>query len=81
MAKATASETVTPGDQHDDLNTPTEAEDFASPRFAKRVIRKIDGRILVLCFITYNFNFMDKTVLSSAAVYGLEDDAVCSLSS
>lgn len=45
-------------------------------QLAKRVIRKIDGRILLLCFVTYNFNFMDKTVLSSAAVYGLRDDAV-----
>lgn len=25
-------------------------------------------------FITYNLNFMDKTILSSAAVFGLEED-------
>ena len=45
-------------------------------QLARRVIRKIDRRILLLCFVTYNFNFMDKTVLSSAAVYGLRTDAV-----
>jgi hypothetical protein len=41
---------------------------------AKRVIRKIDLRILVIMFITYNLNFMDKTILSSAAVFELEED-------
>lgn len=29
---------------------------------AKRVIRKIDMRVLLIMFITYNLNFMDKTV-------------------
>ncbi|TVY89108.1 putative deaminase, partial [Lachnellula willkommii] len=41
---------------------------------AKRVIRKIDLRILAIMFITYNLNFMDKSILSSAAVFGLTDD-------
>jgi hypothetical protein len=41
---------------------------------AKRVVRKIDLRILVIMFVTYNLNFMDKTILSSAAVFGLEED-------
>jgi MFS family permease len=41
---------------------------------AKRVLRKIDLRVLLIMFITYNLNFMDKTILSSAAVFGLEDD-------
>ncbi|KAH8600202.1 MFS general substrate transporter [Bisporella sp. PMI_857] len=41
---------------------------------AKRVIRKIDLRILMVMFVTYNFNFMDKTILSSAAVFGLTED-------
>lgn len=60
--------------------TVQEQDNDASPEtaeLAKRVIRKIDLRILLLCFVTYNFNFMDKTVLSSAAVYGLTEDAVC----
>lgn len=29
---------------------------------AKRVIRKIDMRVLLIMFFTYNLNFMDKTV-------------------
>ncbi|KXS95709.1 hypothetical protein AC578_10762 [Pseudocercospora eumusae] len=40
---------------------------------AKRVVRKIDFWIIPLLFVTYNFNFMDKTILSSAAVFGLKD--------
>lgn len=41
---------------------------------AKRVLRKIDMRVLAIMFVTYNLNFMDKTILSSAAVFGLKDD-------
>lgn len=41
---------------------------------AKRVLRKIDMRILAIMFVTYNLNFMDKTILSSAAVFGLTKD-------
>lgn len=43
---------------------------------AKRVLRKIDWRLLPLMFITYNFNFMDKTILSSASVFHLREDTV-----
>ena len=45
-----------------------------SKALAKRVIRKIDRRILVIMFVTYVFNFMDKTILSSASVFGLIED-------
>ncbi|TVY60793.1 putative transporter [Lachnellula suecica] len=41
---------------------------------AKRVIRKIDLRVLAIMFVTYNLNFIDKTILSSAAVFGLRVD-------
>ena len=44
---------------------------------AQRVLRKIDWRLIPLMFITYNLNFMDKTILSSAAVFGLREDNVC----
>lgn len=44
--------------------------------FAKRVVRKIDMRLVPLLFITYMLNFMDKTILSSASVFGLRDDTV-----
>jgi hypothetical protein len=43
---------------------------------AKRVLRKIDERLVPLLFTTYMFNFMDKTILSSASVFGLRDDNV-----
>ena len=43
---------------------------------AKRVLRKIDWRLIPLMFITYNLNFMDKTILSSASVFSLQEDTV-----
>jgi hypothetical protein len=45
---------------------------------ARRVLKKIDRVIIPLLFTTYLFNFMDKTVLSSAAVFGLREDNVSS---
>jgi hypothetical protein len=36
---------------------------------AKRVIRKIDRRVLLIMFVTYNLNFMDKTVSITCARY------------
>ncbi|KAK8109123.1 allantoate permease [Apiospora sp. TS-2023a] len=41
---------------------------------ARRIVRKIDTRLLPLLFLTYVFNFMDKTILSSASVFGLKQD-------
>ncbi|KAI1338157.1 putative allantoate permease [Xylariaceae sp. FL0016] len=41
---------------------------------ARRVLRRIDYHIIPLLFVVYVFNFMDKTILSSAAVFGLRDD-------
>ncbi|PBK79473.1 MFS general substrate transporter [Armillaria gallica] len=41
---------------------------------ARKVLRKIDWRLLPIMFITYNFNFIDKTILSSASVFGLKAD-------
>ena len=41
---------------------------------ARRILRRIDQRIMPLLFVTYVFNFMDKVILSSAAVFGLRDD-------
>ncbi|KAF7557729.1 hypothetical protein G7Z17_g415 [Cylindrodendrum hubeiense] len=46
----------------------------AENEMAKRVLRKIDYNIIPVLFITYMFNFMDKTILSSASVFGLRDD-------
>ncbi|KAL6407832.1 hypothetical protein AUP68_08857 [Ilyonectria robusta] len=38
------------------------------------VLKKIDRTIIPLLFVTYMFNFMDKIILSSAAVFGLRED-------
>lgn len=45
----------------------------------RRVLRKIDVRLVPLMFATYMLNFMDKTILSSASVFGLSDDTVMCL--
>ena len=43
---------------------------------AKRVVRKLDWRLMPIMFITYNFNFIDKTILSSASVFGWKEGTV-----
>lgn len=43
---------------------------------ARRVVKKIDRVIIPLLFVTYMLNFMDKVILSSAAVFGLREDTV-----
>ena len=53
-----------------------DVHDDADQALAKRVLRKIDWRLIPLMFITYNLNFMDKTILSSASVFGLREDTV-----
>lgn len=53
--------------------------DAEQDALAKRVLRKIDWRLIPLMFITYNLNFMDKTILSSASVFGLREDNVRTL--
>jgi hypothetical protein len=59
---------------------PQPAEDYSrnadDGEMAKRVLRKIDYYIIPVLFITYMLNFMDKTILSSASVFGLRDDTV-----
>ncbi|KAH8698966.1 allantoate permease [Talaromyces proteolyticus] len=40
----------------------------------RRTLRKVDWRLMPLMFVTYMLNFMDKTILSSASVFGLIDD-------
>lgn len=63
---ATASEAEEWQDREGDLDS----------ALAKRVLRKIDMRLIPLLFVTYNLNFMDKTILSSASVFGLKDSTV-----
>lgn len=52
--------------------------DAGDGEMAKRVLKKIDYYIIPVLFITYMVNFMDKTILSSASVFGLRDDTVSS---
>ncbi|KAJ9192714.1 hypothetical protein DTO021D3_9059 [Paecilomyces variotii] len=56
------------------VDADVEADSEADNAFSSHVLRKIDLRLMPLLFITYNLNFMDKTILSSAAVFGLEED-------
>lgn len=41
-----------------------------------RVLRKVDWRLIPVLFTTYMLSFMDKTILSSASVFGLIKDTV-----
>lgn len=62
---------------HDGILTPPSLEDESfdiNSAVARKVLQKIDFRIIPLLFITYNLNFMDKTILSSASVFGLNKD-------
>jgi hypothetical protein len=52
-------------------------QDITDNEAGKRTLAKIDRTIIPLLFITYMFNFMDKVILSSAAVFGLIEDTVC----
>ena len=50
--------------------------DELDPAAIKRIVRKIDRRILPILFFTFVLNFTDKIILSSASVYGLTEDIV-----
>jgi sugar phosphate permease len=47
---------------------------------AKRVLRKIDMRIMPMVFFTYTIMLMDKNTLSFAAIMGLKTDTNLSTS-
>ncbi|OTB00748.1 hypothetical protein M426DRAFT_323993 [Hypoxylon sp. CI-4A] len=55
-------------------NNSGEAAHAIGPDEARRIVRRIDWRIMPLLFLIYALNFMDKTILSSAAVFGLRED-------
>ena len=67
-------------DTDGEMSSPAEAasrvETGPNAAVARRVVRKIDRVIIPLLFVTYMLNFMDKVILSSAAVFGLRDDTV-----
>ncbi|KAL4815246.1 major facilitator superfamily domain-containing protein [Aspergillus spinulosporus] len=49
-------------------------QDHVDSNVQSPVVRKIDRRLIPLLFTTYMLGFMDKTILSSAAVFGLLED-------
>lgn len=45
-----------------------------SPAEAKKVLRKVDLRILSLLMVTYVLQYLDKNCINLASVYGLKKD-------
>ncbi|KAI1135496.1 putative allantoate permease [Hypoxylon sp. FL0543] len=68
MAAAEATPTATLPDGTDDISGNVDQDE------ARRILRRIDWFIMPLLFLVYTFNFMDKTILSSASVFGLKED-------
>ncbi|KAI8656046.1 MFS domain-containing protein [Fusarium keratoplasticum] len=64
--------------RHGELQQPNQAflrqEAALDTEATRRVLQKIDRTIIPLLFITYMLSFMDKIILSSAAVFGLRED-------
>ncbi|KAG6240308.1 hypothetical protein E4U25_008134 [Claviceps purpurea] len=56
------------------LGKPSCTETAPDTAMAGQVLRKIDRAIIPLLFFTYMLSFMDKIILSSAAVFGLRQD-------
>ncbi|KAF4460834.1 hypothetical protein FALBO_12372 [Fusarium albosuccineum] len=50
------------------------SDDCIDAREEKKVLRKLDRRIIPLLGICYFFYYVDKTTLSYAAIFGLKDD-------
>jgi hypothetical protein len=44
----------------------------ASPEELKRVLRKIDYRIIPILFVTYMLQYLDKNSINFSSVYGLQ---------
>jgi hypothetical protein len=49
------------------------AREELDPAEAKRVLRKIDLRVLPVLFVIYFLQYLDKNGINYASVYGLED--------
>ncbi|KAM5356604.1 hypothetical protein ACJ41O_003250 [Fusarium nematophilum] len=56
------------------LGDSSQQDDIGDGSAAELVLRKIDRTLIPLLFVTYMLNFMDKIILSSAAVFGLRED-------
>ncbi|ETS79919.1 hypothetical protein PFICI_07448 [Pestalotiopsis fici W106-1] len=58
----------------DKHSAPARAVDAFTPNEIKRVVRKLDFRLMPLCFILYTFSVLDRSNLGNAKLAGLEDD-------
>lgn len=67
---------ITDDDMTSSALEPSPVETGVDAAIARRVVKKIDRVIIPLLFVTYMLNFMDKVILSSAAVFGLREDTV-----
>ncbi|KAJ5112927.1 hypothetical protein N7456_001461 [Penicillium angulare] len=56
------------------FNDPKELHAFVDPVEEKRLLRKIDFMILPCLSVCYIFFYIDKTTLSYAAIFGVDDD-------
>lgn len=56
------------------FRSPTEIHEPIDPVEEKKVVRKIDMMILPYLAVCYAFFYIDKTTLSYAAIFGIEDD-------
>lgn len=43
------------------------------PAWAKKVVRKIDKRIVLCCMMTFTMNFIDKILLGQSAIFGIRE--------
>lgn len=60
----------------DGVNSPTEDDELIlrfSPADTKRIYRRIDLRLVLLCGAMYCVSLLDRTNLSNAAIAGYDD--------
>ena len=72
-----AESTITPGLNLPSSPSPDNNQVSLDETHVRNVLRKVDGRLLPLMFMTYLLSFADKLILSGAAVFGLLEDTVC----
>lgn len=66
---------IGPSQSFDDTYQLYKAHDAADidPREAKRILRKIDYHILPILMMTYMLQYLDKSSINFASVYGLKE--------
>lgn len=70
-----ASPTVAPGSLDDNYELyKSTKDDEINPADARKVLKKIDLRILSVLMVTYVLQYLDKNCVNIASVYGLKKD-------